>query len=183
MKISLNVFVKLAAMVVVVALTGCATFSSSKTQPLEGPYSLKVHKASDSRGEEGDPQVELIYQGADKEKHVVWPRVVNVLVHGDTALFIGELGKEMYEGGGRLFAYNPPGPVVNVTKQVVEFAVREKVKGISANTKSPKLGALKKTDEGFEIEIGMSGWGTPYIDVTWAQLAEMIRAGTLGTAK
>jgi hypothetical protein len=156
-------------------LTGCAAFSHTKYAPLEGGYGINVHKASDSKGEEANPQLELMYQGADKQKHVVWPRMVTVVIHGDTAVFIGERRDDSSEEGSRLFAYTPPGPVVDVTRQVLEFAVREKMKGIRLSSSTPALGALKKIEDGFEIEVGMPGWGTPYIDVKWSQLADMLR--------
>jgi hypothetical protein len=163
------------AIVCALGLAGCAAFSHTKYAPLEGGYGINVHKASDSKGEEANPQLELMYQGADKQKHVVWPRIVNVVINGDTAVLIGERRDDFGDEGNRLFAYNPPGPVVDVTRQVLEFAVREKMKGIALSSKTPPLGVMKKTGDGFEIEVGESGWGTPYIDVKWSQLADMLR--------
>ncbi len=168
------------AIVCALGLAGCAT---SKYQKLEGAYGLKAHKASDSKGEEANPQIELIYSGADKQKQVVWPRVVNVVINGETAVFIGESGKESDGDDARLYAFNPPGPAVDITRPVLEFAVREKVKGIRPSSRAPALGALKKIEDGFEIEVGEPGWGTPYIDVKWIQLTDMMREGKPSVGK
>ena len=154
---------------------GCSTFSGSKYQKVEGNYGVNVHKASGSRGEEANPQIELMYEGADKQKQVVWPRIVNVVINGETAIFVGERQDGSGDESSRLFAYAPPGPVMDVTRQVLEFAVNEKVRGISSSGKVPAIGVMKKIEDGFEIEVGETGWSTPYIDVKWSQLADMMR--------
>jgi hypothetical protein len=173
-------FVRLIAVASALALAGCAT---SQYQKLEGAYGLKVHKASDSKGEEANPQIELIYSDAEKKKQVVWPRMVNVVINGETAVFIGESGKDSDGEGARLYAFNPPGPAVDITRPVLEFAVREKVKGIRPSPRTPALGAMKKIEDGFEIEVGEPGWGTPFIDVKWTQLPDMMREGKASVGK
>lgn len=165
--------VGLIAAVMTLCLAGCAAFSKTKEVKLQSGYFVKIHKASESKGEEGNPQIELLYQAGGKEKQVLWPRIINSVIHDGNVVFIGELGGENSEDD-RLFAFSPGGPVMDVTRQVIEFAVREKMRGVVDSKSLPPVGVLVKAEEGFEIQVGITGWSTPYIDVKWDELEAMM---------
>ena len=99
--------------------------------------------------------------------------VDSVLISGDTALFIGWLHKDSGPGYQRLFAFKPPGPVVDITEPVFEFGVRQQAGNRTAMLKTASIGTLKEGQEGVEVGVASEDWGDPIIRLSWRDVLDI----------
>jgi hypothetical protein len=151
-------------------ITGCGMPRSDKPEPLEGGYTTKSY----SRGFiHVSGRLELEYN--DKKHHVVWPDIADVTINGDTALFLGWERAESGAGDIRLFVYRPPGPAVDITRQVLTVGAKQRGLSLQEVPASARVATLKKVQEGVELSIALVDWPDRNVELDWNQIEHMMR--------
>ena len=127
--------------------------------------------------EEDSAHSELQYQDRSGNKEVVWPFIVDEVINDDTAVLIGMLESETGFRGIHIFAFQPSGPVVDITDGVLEMAAKERQESFEHLLKaSPTAGVstLKKQDRWVAIGITSTDWSSE-IRLSWIQISDMVR--------
>jgi hypothetical protein len=153
-----------------VCLVGCGIPHSEVDKPPTGKgYGSKSYWVES--WEPSGRTTDLHYWDDQKKDHLIWRGINNEVEIDDAAVFIGRLNSETGFRGNHLFAFQPPGPVVDITDQV--FAIGAKEKGTMSKTAS--ISSLRKLDDGVKIGAAFTGWTDQGIKLTWSQIYDIMR--------
>jgi hypothetical protein len=102
---------------------------------------------------------ELQYESPTGKKSVVWPVLHDAAVAGDTAIFTGYLHSGSAGSELRVFGFQPPGPAVDITDQIIAVAAKDKGESVAQVSKKAIIGSVKNVDGMAELRIA-------YLDYT-----------------
>ena len=149
-------------------LVGCGV-NRTGIAPLENGYG---HTAYYSGFIHREVRGELQYQSPNEKPKIIWHENIAHVINGDMIVFTGMLRSEAGFRGDHLFVYQPPGPVVDITDQVLELNAKEHGANSPRATATPAT--LEKTIDGVAVGIAFTEGNNTAI-LKWGQISDLIR--------
>lgn len=163
--------------ILAVSLAGCHLPRNDGFEPLSNGYGEVTY----SRGYiHRSHRIELQYRDEKGKRVVIWPALrSSPVIEGDTAVFVGlrapwqaEPDPSWAGTGPRLFAVKSPGPVLDITTEVLYRWSQESGQDFATLLRTAQVGVSGKEGDGVGVLFGAP---TIRVHLDWTQVSDIMR--------